>query len=257
MVGQKKIKPKSPSLQKVSFLRGKVVDWTQYPLIVPTIKNLGEIELTQKVCFFVGENGSGKSTLLEAIAESCGFSKEGGSRDMMPVATSEKANAASTLSEFLRLSWSKKLHSGYFLRAESFFNIATYLDQLDEEDRRGFGSHGGISLHKQSHGESFLALFQNRFSSDGLYLLDEPEAALSPQRQLAFLAILHETVTNIPNCQFIIATHSPIILAYPGAQIFSFDNGQIKAVSYKQTEVYRVTHDFLSNPEMYLHHLLT
>jgi predicted ATPase len=245
-----------PNLRKISLLRDKIIDWNQYPLSVPIIKDLVEIDINKRVCFFVGENGSGKSTLIEAIAEKCGFAKEGGSQNMTYASTSEIASAASSLSSFLRLSWNKKMHSGYFLRAESFFNVATYLDELEKEEGRTLDNYEGASLHKKSHGESFLSLFRSRFSGNGFYLLDEPEAALSPQRQLSFLAILHDAVNKFSECQFIIVTHSPIILAYPEAQILSFNNSQIEEVGYKQTEVYQTTHRFLSNPESYLRHLL-
>lgn len=252
---RKNSEPQLPNLRRISLLRDKVENWGRYPLSVTVIKNFTEINFKQRVCFFVGENGSGKSTLLEAIVEKAGFAKEGGNRNMLYTPTSEAASAASQLSDFLRLSWSKKMHFGYFLRAESFFNVATYVDKIQAEDHYGLEDYGGVSLHQQSHGESFLALFRHQFSSDGFYLLDEPEAALSPQRQLSFLAILHDTVRAYADCQFIIATHSPIILAYPGAQIFSFNGSQIEEVEYKQTEVYKVTQGFLANPEAYFQHL--
>jgi predicted ATPase len=239
-------------LKKVTLLRNKIEDWSEYPLSVPTIESLTELNITSRICFFVGENGSGKSTLLEAIAEKYGFSKEGGDRNMVYDPTYEIASSASYLSNFLRLSWAKKIQSGYFLRAESFFNVATYLDKLQKEEKLTLDR-----FHEQSHGESFLAVFQKRVSSNGFYLLDEPEAALSPQRQLSFLAIIHDTIRDFNESQFIIVTHSPIILAYPEAQIFSFNNSRIEEVEYKQTEVYKITHGFLSNPESYLRHLFT
>lgn len=251
-MSRKNVSCEFPNLRKILLLRDKVSDWNMYPLSVPIIKNLTEININKKVCFFVGENGSGKSTLLEAIAEKCGFAKEGGSRNMTYDSSSELASSASILSDFLRLSWSKKSVTGYFLRAESLFNLATFLDEMHLLE-----FHGGTSLHQQSHGESFLSLFRSRFSRNGFYLLDEPEAALSPQRQLSFLTLLHDTVRDFDECQFIIATHSPIILAYPNAQILSFNGSHIEDVEYKQTEAYRVTHSFLSNPEIYLHHLFT
>ena len=179
-----------PRLRQVTLLRDRVVDWNSYPFTVPIIRSFGTINLASRVCFFVGENGSGKSTLLEAIAEHVGFNREGGGRNFARETTDSLA-ATSPLSRALRLSWSKKITSGFFLRAESFFNMATYLDELQKEDGTALGPYGGTSLHHQSHGQSFLALLENRFFRRGFYLLDEPETALSPQRQLSFLLLLH------------------------------------------------------------------
>jgi predicted ATPase len=206
------------------------------------------MELDSKITFIVGENGSGKSTLLEAIADKCGFNLEGGSRDHS-YGTSGKASRTD-LADALRLSWMPKVTSGFFLRAESFFNFATYIDELDEG---GYAAYGGSSLHRQSHGESFLALFINRFKK-GLFILDEPEAALSPQRQLAFLAILSE-LEKAGTSQFIIASHSPMLIAYPGATVFSLDSGSFQKVDYRQTEQFRLMKHFLDSPERYFHQL--
>jgi predicted ATPase len=203
----------------------------------------------------VGENGSGKSTLLEAIADSFGFGMQGGSRNMTHAANPD--GAIRELSRALRLSWRKKPRQGYFLRTESFFDVATYIDELAEDDAQAYESYGGKSLHQQSHGESFLALFQHRFGDEGLYLLDEPEAALSPQRQLSFLVILHRLASTAPATQFVIATHSPIVLAYPNAQIFSFDSGAIVEIGYRETDSYKIASGFLRDPELYLRHLLS
>jgi len=217
------------------------------------IKNLSELQFTNNVTFFVGENGSGKSTLLESIAVKCGFNLNGGSQNNVYTGNTEEI----TLSDHLRLSWLPKVNNGFFLRAESFYNFATYLDELNQEEGTGdvYGPYGGISLHKQSHGESFLSLFNNRFNSKkALYLLDEPEAALSPARQLSLLKIIHDLSTK-SNAQFIIATHSPILLGYPDATILSFDGEEIEETSYEMTEHYQITKYFLENPKAMLNQL--
>jgi predicted ATPase len=204
--------------------------------------------ITQPVCFFAGENGSGKSTLLEAIADNFGFGAQGGSKHA--AAAFGIDSSARSLADCLRLSWRQKPLGGYYLRSESFFNIATLIDDLEAHKW-----YGGISLHQQSHGESFLALFQNRFGADGFYILDEPEAALSAQRQLTFLVILHQLVLQ-GRAQFFIATHSPILLAYPHAQIYSFDADAIQEVPYEETTAYEIASGFLRDPQAYLKHLL-
>ncbi len=150
----------------------------------------------------------------------------------------------------LRLSWQPKVVEGFFLRAESFYNIATYLDEVSDMRR-----YGGKSLHQQSHGESFLSLFKHRFEQ-GLYVLDEPEAALSPQRQLSFLKIIHDLSTP-GHAQFLIATHSPIILSYPGATLFSLDGNEIAEIDYRETKHFQITRDFLNSPERFFEHLFS
>jgi predicted ATPase len=207
------------------------------------------VDFTSNVTFFVGENGSGKSTILEAIADECGFNLSGGSRNHSYTRHPTESN----LSSALRLSWFPKVTNGFFMRAESFFNFATYIDELAQEDPSILNAYGGKSLHQQSHGESFLSLFVNRFKK-GIYILDEPEAALSPNRQLSFLVIIHELETS-DKAQFIIATHSPILLCYPGAVVLSLDGGNIRKIDYKDAEHYRLTKEFLDNPERYFHHL--
>jgi predicted ATPase len=243
-----------PRLRQITLLRERVTDWATYPFSVSVIQNLTEIAFESRVSFFVGENGSGKSTLLEAIAEHVGFNREGGGRNFRRETTAS-VHSTSSLSRALRLSWSKKLTQGFFLRAESFFNMATYLDELQKEDPLTLASYGGKSLHEQSHGQSFLALLENRFSRQGFYLLDEPEAALSPQRQLSFLLLLHNLLKGSADIQFIIATHSPIILAYPDSQILSFDGDRVTEISYEESAPYSIVRGFLENPENYLRHL--
>jgi len=185
--------------------------------------------------------------LLEAIAKNFGFSKEGGIRNTQ-FETNEE-DYITKLSDKIRLSWSEKLLTGYFLRAESFFNFASHIDKVQKIDGKAYGAYGGVSLHQQSHGQSFMALFQNHFYKKGFFLLDEPEAALSVQKQLTFLAILNDIVKKYPKAQFIIATHSPILLAFPTAQILEFKNGEIRETTYENTEVYAVTKNFLNNKQ--------
>jgi predicted ATPase len=217
-----------------------------YPFDVPAFSRGIDLTLERNVTFFVGENGSGKSTLLEALAECCGFDPEGGSRDHVREALADR----SELAQALRLSWFPKVAEGFFMRAESFYNFATYIEEVSN-----LRAYGGKSLHAQSHGESFLSLFTHRFEH-GIYLLDEPEAALSPQRQLSFLRIIHEL--EVPgHAQFLIATHSPIILSYPGAVLYSLDGDEIREIAYRDTEHYRVTRDFLLAPERFFRHLFS
>jgi len=217
---------------------------TQFPFSIPAFRGGIALDLPTPVTFFVGENGSGKSTLLEALAEICGFNPEGGNRDHYREAREDR----SELAQALRLSWLPKMTEGFFMRAESFYNFASYLDGVSD-----LRAYGGKSLHHQSHGESFLALFQNRFEQ-GLYMLDEPEAALSPQRQLAFLRIIHALETP-RHAQFLIATHSPILLAYPGATLYQFEQDGIRKIAYRDTDHYLVTKEFLNNPERMLNYL--
>ncbi|MBZ5695198.1 MAG: AAA family ATPase [Acidobacteriia bacterium] len=224
----------------------------EFPFSFPAIAHGLPLEFNHSVTFFVGENGTGKSTLLEAIAQKCGFNPAGGNRNHVYT----RHETESPLASSLRLSWRKKVTRGFFLRAESFFNFSTYVDNLAKEDPNALAPYGGRSLHQQSHGESFLALFQNKFRyREAIYLLDEPEAALSPSRQLAFLRILHE-IDSRGEGQFIVATHSPILLAYPRATILFFDTHGISKVAYKDTEHFQLTKRFLNNPDLYLRHLL-
>lgn len=234
-------------ISRITLLRDKVPSFQAYPFNLPAVHPLDLIEPHPRVTFFVGENGSGKSTLLEAIAVAMGFNPEGGTKNF----SFGTRQSHSDLHQYLRIAKGyKRPRDGFFLRAESFFNVATEIENLDLEPAFAppvIDSYGGRSLHEQSHGESFMALLMNRFGGQGLYLLDEPEAALSPQRQLAALARIHQLAQD--RSQFIIATHSPIILAYPDAWIYQFTSQGIQRVDYKDTEHYRVTHAFLSNPE--------
>lgn len=217
-----------------------------FPFNIPSIAEGLDIELTSNVTFLVGENGSGKSTILEAIAAHCGFPLTGGNRHHRH-AFRETDTA---LRPYLNLSWKpKRITEGFFMRAESFFNFASYIDEQALDSPRWYSNYGGKSLHKQSHGESFLALFNNLFEA-GIYLLDEPEAALSPQRQLTFLTLIHRLEMS-GRAQFIIATHSPMLLTYPGATILSLDESGIEETSYEETEHFQLTRRFLENPAAY------
>lgn len=238
-------------LKRITLLKEEVEDTSKYPFTIPSIKELKQLELTSPITFFVGENGSGKSTLLEAIADKCDFNTAGGGRNN----TYDVHSSQSVLGDYIRLSWLPKVTNGFFMRAESFYHFATHIDEMAKEEMIPYRAYGGKSLHEQSHGESFLSLFLNRFSGEAIYLLDEPEAALSPQRQLMFLRILHE-LTQDEECQFIIATHSPILLGFPGAQILSFDHGSIREVQYEETDHYRITKSFLDHRERFLKEIM-
>ena len=219
-----------------------------YPFNIPAVQYLqraGGISLEKPVTFLVGENGTGKSTLIEAIAVAMGFNAEGGSRDFY----FDTRNTHSDLYEHLQLIKSVRPTDGFFLRAESFYNTASYL-----EDNSTLIRYGGVSFHEQSHGESFLALVINRFEGNGLYILDEPEAALSPQRLMSLLVAIDELVKA--NSQFIIATHSPILMAYPNAEILQFTESGIDKVSYRETEHYKITKQFIDTPERMIKYLL-
>ena len=234
-------------LRSVVLLREKVPSFERYPFSIPAVKALDVLELHPQATFFVGENGSGKSTWLEAIAIAAGFNAEGGSRNFH-FATRPSESELHTALRLVR--GARRPKSGYFMRAESFFNVATQVDELGV-----WGSYGGKSLHEQSHGEAFLALIKNRFEDHGLYILDEPEAALSPQRQLAFLSAMDALVRK-GDCQMLIATHSPILLSYPSAWIYQFEEHGVSRVSLEQTEHYALTKDFLDHRDRYLRKLL-
>lgn len=232
-----------PFLRRVTSLPDKW-DPSRHPFNVRAFYSGVDIEFRSNVTFFIGENGSGKSTLLEAIAECCGFNPEGGNRDHHFATFGDRSD----LAKVLRLSWLPKVTEGFFLRSESFYNFATYIEQVSN-----LRAYGGKSLHEQSHGESFLSLFVNRFEQ-GIYILDEPEAALSPQRQLSFLKIIHD-LERFGHAQFLISTHSPIILSYPGAVLFNLDGDEIREINYNESEHYLVTRDFLNSPERFFKRL--
>jgi predicted ATPase len=244
----------SQFLQRMTLRRDTVDSFERYPFCLPAVRSLEQLDFHPKLTFFVGENGSGKSTLLEAIAVSLGFNAEGGSKNF----NFGTRRSHSELHQHLRIAKGfKRPRTGFFLRAESFFNVATEIENLDAEPGLGapvINSYGGRSLHEQSHGESFLTLLTERFGGQGLYILDEPEAALSPQRQLAVLSRIHELVQD--GSQFVIATHSPLLMAYPDACIYQCGADGVAPVAYEDTEHFRVTRDFLANPARMLRDLL-
>jgi predicted ATPase len=229
-----------PYLRSVALDAAVEVDPERYPFSIPAVRELGVLEPHPDVTFFVGENGAGKSTVLEAIAVALGMPAEGGSRNVH-----RDQQEVSPLHRYLKIAKGfRQPRFSYFLRAESLFNVFTYLDSLPG---------GPPSLHLKSHGEAFMQVMQG-FSGDGLYLLDEPEAALSPNRQLAALSVIDSLVKS--GSQFIIATHSPILLAYPRAKILLFDECGISHVDYEDTEHYAVTRDFLNHYPRRLQQLL-
>jgi predicted ATPase len=233
--------------------RARVPSFDSYPFSLDAVRNLDKLALHRSVTFLIGENGSGKSTLLEALAVAWGFNAEGGSGNFR----FDTRASHSALHGFVKLVRGyRKPRNGYFLRAESFYNVASAIDELDEGPGGApiIASYGGVSLHAQSHGESFLALLMNRFSGNGFYILDEPEAALSPTRQMSALARVHQLAQA--GAQFVISTHSPIMMAYPGAWIYQLDKDGITRIDYEETEHYQVARQFLNNHQMMLRVLL-
>lgn len=222
-------------------------DPTAYPFSIPAVRALKDpLELHPKVTFFVGENGSGKSTVLEALAVAAGFNAEGGTKNF----NFQTRASHSPLHEHLLVAWGRRPKDGFFFRGESFYTVATYIEGLG-----ALGSYGGRSLHERSHGEAFLALVNNRFGGQGLFLMDEPESALSPARLLSLLAAIHGLTRR--GSQLVIATHSPVLLAYPEATIYAFDGPDgIRETSWDETEHVRLTREFLNAPGRYLKHLL-
>lgn len=243
-----------PYLREISLKRDEIENLKVYPFNVASIHKLKRLEFHPDVTFIIGENGCGKSTLLEAIAAAWGFNPEGGTINFR----FSTRDSHSELYKYLRLVRSTtRPRDGFFLRAESFFNVATNIDQLDKESSFGapiITSYGGRSLHEQSHGESFMALLLNRLSGNGLYIFDEPEAALSPSRQMAALRRIYQLVQN--NSQFIIATHSPILMAYPNAKLLLLNAKGFKEICYEETEYYCVMKRFLNDRDRVIQELL-
>ncbi|MDP4182452.1 MAG: AAA family ATPase [Bacillota bacterium] len=240
-------------IRSVELKKEKILSFSKYPFCLPAIKNLHELKLHPKVTFIVGENGTGKSTILEAIAVAYGFNPEGGTKNF----NFSSMSTHSDLFDYIKITKGvKKPRDGFFLRAESLYNVASNIDELDKEvgGPKVIESYGGRSLHEQSHGESFLAIFLNRFSGKGVYILDEPEAALSPSRQMTMISRMHELVGK--ESQFIIATHSPIIMAYPDSLIYEIKE-DIRTVKYEETEHYQIMRMFINNPQKMLDFLMT
>jgi predicted ATPase len=241
-------------VREIKLRRERVTSFDQYPFSLPVVRNLHTLPLHPAVTFIVGENGSGKSTLLEAIAVAWGFNPEGGTKNFR----FQTRRSHSNLHEYLTLiKGVRRPKDGFFLRAESFFNLATDIEHMDAVPAPAppiINSYGGRSLHEQSHGESFFSLMMNRFGGYGFYVLDEPEAALSPSRQLAMIARMHQLVQS--RSQFVIATHSPILMAYPEAWLYQIAPDGLARIEYRQTEHYIVAKRFLNDPEAQLDRLL-
>ncbi|HDR2672464.1 TPA: AAA family ATPase [Enterobacter bugandensis] len=235
-------------LRTVLLQEDRITDYEreQYPYNIPALKNFHCMDLHPRVTYLMGENGSGKSTLVEAIAIAAGYNAEGGSRNF----NFHSNESHSSLHHAIRLVRGvRRPKDGFFFRAESFYNVATEIDSLGVQ-----GAYGGRSLHEQSHGESFMSLLLNRFAPNGLYILDEPEAALSPTRQMAALAHIHRLAQS--NSQFIIATHSPILMSYPDSKILHFSENGIESIKLENTDHYIVTRRFVNNPQAILNELL-
>ena len=227
--------------------------FTRLP-VVRALRESGGLGFRMPVTVLVGENGVGKSTLIEAIAVACGFNPEGGTVNF----DFSTCASHSVLGDHLRaLKGTRRRRDGFFLRAESFYNVASNIDELDREPGSGppiIASYGGVSLHRQSHGESFMALVRHRFGGKGLYILDEPEAALSPMRQMELLAHIARLVDD--ESQFVVSTHSPMLMALPGADVLQISDGGIERVDYRDTDHYQVMRRFLEDPDRMLGYLL-
>lgn len=239
-------------IREVRLKREQIFSYDHFPLNLPVIRYLDEIVFHPNITYIVGENGTGKSTLLEGIALSLGFNAEGGTLNF----NFSSYDSHSDLDEYLRVvKGVERASDGFFFRAETFYNVATNIEEMDREPggRKIIDSFGGKSLHEQSHGESFFAAFMERFGENGLYILDEPEAALSPLRQLSMLARIHELINA--GSQFIISTHSPIIMAYPQAKIIQLTGEGIQELRLEETSHYSIMKQFFEDRERLLHHL--
>lgn len=235
-------------LLDMNLLRDKISTIEDYPFNIPTIRSMSSVSFHPKVTFFSGDNGSGKSTLIEAIALGLGLNAEGGSKNF----NFATRPSHSELYKFIRLTKGvRRPKDSFFFRAESFFNLATETERIDPSL---IDSYGGNSLHELSHGESFLALVSERFFGQGLYILDEPEAALSPKGQLEFIVRMHDLLKQ--DSQFIIATHSPLILSYPDAWIYQFGTDLLERIDYSKSDCYETYRLFLNNPDRMLRGLL-
>lgn len=243
----------APFLRRVYVVPERVASWDEFPCSIPFVRAL-DLAFPTPVTFLVGENGSGKSTLVEAMVELCDLPVAGGGKNERADLRGPEQHAA--LAPFLRPSFAKRPPDAYFFRAELQASFASLLDQRREDpDFLGdpYGRYGGRPLHTRSHGEAFLSVLTNRLES-GLYFLDEPESALSPQRQLALLAAMHGRVAD--GAQFVIATHSPILLTYPGATLVSCDGPALAEVRLEDTSHYQITRGILEHPTRYWKHLL-
>lgn len=245
----------APFISHVTHNPDSNLDHSCFPGNLPFIEDM-HLEFKTPVTFFVGENGSGKSTLLEAIAELANFPATGGGSNER--SSAHGPHADTRLANALRLTFRKRPTDGYFFRAELQAHFASLLDQRQRDPEFNgdpYLRYGGQSLHEMSHGEAFLSVMQHRFN-DGLFLLDEPESALSPQRQLALLALMHDLATT-GNAQFLIATHSPILMTYPDARVISFDEENLPSITLAETKHFQITRGILTHPESYWKHLRT
>ncbi|SDE08970.1 Predicted ATPase [Paenibacillus sp. UNCCL117] len=246
--------PRDPFIRSVELVRDRIPSFSTYPFHLDAVRSFSSLPLHPKVTYLIGENGTGKSTLLEAIAIAWGFNPEGGTMNF----TFSTHASHSELHRYIRLVRGiNRPRDGFFFRAETYYNLATNIDEMDSEPgtgRRIIDSYGGKSLHAQSHGESFFAAFVHRFSGHGLYILDEPEAALSPFKQMSMLARIHSLVGK--NSQFIISTHSPILMSYPDAAHYQLSASGLHKTTLEDTDHYIVTKQFMTNRERMLKHLL-
>jgi predicted ATPase len=243
----------SQYVRGIRLKREEIPSFDQYPFSLPSLKTLDEVPFHPKVTFLIGENGMGKSTLLEAVAVALGFNAEGGSFNF----NFSTFESHSILGEYLKvIKGVDRPSDGFFLRAESFYNVASNIEEMDSEGGgpKVIDSFGGRSLHEQSHGEAFFSTFLHRFRGNGIYILDEPEAALSPLRQMSMLTRIHDLVSD--HSQFIIATHSPIIMAYPDAAIYEFTEDGISEKKLEETNHYRIMKQFFDDKKRMIHHLL-
>ncbi|RLQ94374.1 AAA family ATPase [Falsibacillus albus] len=244
----------NPYIRRIVLKQDEIESYSEYPFHLPVLQKLHELDLHPNVTIFMGENGMGKSTLLEAIAIASGFNPEGGTLNF----SFSTFYSHSILERYIKvIKGANRPKDGFFLRAETFYNVASKIEELDREPlggKRIIDSYGGLSLHAQSHVESFFSLFSNRFGGNGLYILDEPEAALSPLRQLSMLCRLQELVNK--DSQFIIATHSPILMAYPGAKLIELTKEGLHETVLEDTGHYQIMKQFFHDKERMLHHLL-
>jgi predicted ATPase len=240
---QRTVNMPAPYLRRIWIDAARVPDPDAYPFCLPFLRNEFELSLDRAITIIVGENGTGKSTLLEGIAGLVGFDEAGGGKGYMPVDHSNAIEAmGSELAKALRASWLPKIADGWFFRAESFFSVARYLDEVGQGTRSGppdFLSH--------SHGEGFLRFFEERCQRQGIFIFDEPESALSPARQMEFLKLMRRMDTS-GNCQIIMATHSPMLMAYPGARLLRLSKYGLERVTVEQTDHYRVLREFCADP---------
>ncbi|MCF6328033.1 MAG: AAA family ATPase [Devosiaceae bacterium] len=242
----------APFLKEIRFKN--TANKNDFPVSLPAFIKCPTLQIKKPVIVFSGENGTGKSTLLEALAYNCEFNLSGGSQNNI---YKNRENISIEYEDKITFSWKKKVSKGFFLRADSFYNFASYLDDQSKEFGEGvYGPYGGTSLHSRSHGEAFLSLFSNRIVRGGIYILDEPEAALSPASQLALLALIVDLVDE-GNIQFVIATHSPILMSIPEIQLYNFNENGIEECVAEHTNHFRIMARFFSNPQEYIEKYLT